>query len=92
MIVIDKAILHILDFNAGMTVYSDEELPRADSIDTFLYKHLEKAWGSQDAKPGDFYEDSAFKTQLTAYLQDEIDFVTFSQAITKTLENAFGAR
>ena len=49
MVVIDKAILHILDFNSGMTVYSDEELTVQDSIETFLHKHIEKAWGSQDA-------------------------------------------
>ena len=36
MIVIDKAILHILDFKSGMTVYSDEELTVQGSIETFL--------------------------------------------------------
>ena len=42
MIVIDKAILHILDFNSGMTVFSDEELTVENSIETFLLKHIEK--------------------------------------------------
>ena len=52
MIIIDKAILHILDFNSGMTVYSDETLTVQDSIETFLLKHIEKAWGSQDTRRG----------------------------------------
>ncbi|SFT35430.1 Nucleoid-associated protein YejK [Selenomonas sp. GACV-9] len=89
MIIIDKAILHILDFNSGMTVYSDEELTVKDSIETFLYKHIEKSWGSQDAKPGTFYDDSAFQQTLGAYLSGEMGFVPFSKEITKTLEEAF---
>ena len=89
MIIIDKAILHILDFNSGMTVYSDEELTVQDSIETFLYKHIEKSWGSQDAKPGTFYEDSAFQEKLNAYLSGEMSFVPFSKEITHTLEEAF---
>lgn len=89
MIVIEKAILHILDFNSGLTVYSDVELEPADSIQTFLLKHLERSWGSQDAKPGTFYEDSAFKKQLAAYVGGELSFVDFSKQIGKTLEDAY---
>lgn len=89
MIIIDKAILHILDFNSGMTVYSDEELTVKDSIETFLYKHIEKSWGSQDAKPGTFYDDSAFQQKLNDYLSGEMSFVPFSKEITHTLEEAF---
>ena len=89
MIVIEKAILHILDFNSGMTVYSDVELEPTDSIQTFLLKHLERSWGSQDAKPGTFYEDSAFKKQLAAYVGGELSFVDFSKQIGKTLEDAY---
>ena len=40
MIIIDKAVLHIMDLNSGMTVYSDEELSIKDSIETFLLKHI----------------------------------------------------
>ena len=45
MIIIEKAILHILDFHSGVTVYSDTELPVKDSIETWLLKHIERAWG-----------------------------------------------
>lgn len=37
MIIIEKAILHILDFHSGVTVYSDTELPVKDSIETWLF-------------------------------------------------------
>ena len=89
MIIIDKAILHILDFNSGMTVYSDEELTVQDSIETFLLKHIEKSWGSQEAKPGTFYDDSSLQKLLEEYISGEMSFVPFSKAITHVLEDAF---
>ena len=89
MIIIDKAILHILDFNSGMTVYSDEPLTVQDSIETFLLKHIEKAWGSQDAKPGTFYDDSHCRELLGQYLSGDMAFVPFSKELTKKLEEAF---
>ncbi|MFV0635789.1 nucleoid-associated protein [Mitsuokella sp. WILCCON 0060] len=89
MILIDKAILHILDFHSGVTVYSDEPLTVADSIETYLLKHIEKAWNSQEAKPGTFFDDSAFKQKVEAYKKGELDFVEFSKQIGKTLEDAF---
>ena len=89
MIIIDKAILHILDFNSGMTVYSDEELTIQDSIETFLLKHIEKSWGSQEAKPGMFYDDSSFQKMMDEYLAGDMSFVPFSKAVTHMLEDAF---
>ena len=89
MIIIEKAILHILDFHSGVTVYSDTELPVKDSIETWLLKHIEKAWGSQDAKPGSFYDDSAFLRQIGSYAAGELGFIDFSKQIAKTLEDAF---
>ena len=89
MIIIEKAILHILDFHSGVTVYSDTELPVKDSIETWLLKHIERAWGSQDAKPGTFYDDSAFLKQIASYDAGELGFIDFSKQIAKTLEDAF---
>lgn len=89
MIIIEKAILHILDFNSGITVYSDELLTMQDSIETFLLKHIEKSLGSQDAKTGTFYEDSSFQEQLQSYLQGKTDFIAFSKETAHTLEEAF---
>lgn len=88
MIIIEKAILHILDFHSGVTVYSDAELPVKDSIETWLLKHVERAWGSQDAKPGTFFQDSAFLKELQDYESGTLDFVALSKAIAKTLDDA----
>ncbi|MDD7203333.1 MAG: nucleoid-associated protein, partial [Coriobacteriaceae bacterium] len=87
-IIIEKAILHILDFHSGVTVYSDAELPVKDSVETWLLKHVERAWGSQDAKPGTFFRDSAFLKELQDYESGTLDFVALSKAIAKTLDDA----
>lgn len=87
--IINKAVLHILDFNSGLTVYSDEELSLGDSIETFLLKHLEKSWGSQDAKPGKFYDDSSLPVKIKSYLEGEMNFISLSKEIGHTLEDAY---
>ena len=88
MIVIDKAILHILDLNSGMTVFSDEVLSMENSIETFFLKHIEKSFLSQEAKPGRFYDDSECKKDMMSYVSGELDFVAFSKALAKRLEQA----
>ena len=88
MIVIDKAILHILDCTTGQTTLSDEMLTVEGCVGDFLLKHIEKTMSSQDAKKGVFYEDSEFKRQLEAYLSDEMDFVAFSRYAAETLDKA----
>lgn len=81
MAIINKAILHILDFNSGVTVFSQQELEIKNSVETFLTKHLEKAYGDPGAKTGRFYPDSGFKKQLAAYLGGDLDFIGFSAYI-----------
>lgn len=88
MIVINKAILHILDFDAGSTIFSDEELDTSGSIGDFLIKHVEKTVGSQASRPGKFYEDSECKKLIEAYISGELDFVRLSKQLAHTLEQA----
>lgn len=85
MIVIEKAILHILDFNGGEPVLSNQELGLEFSTMEFLTKHIEKTIGSQNAKTGTFYADSDFSKLLEAYLKQEKAFVEFSQEIATAI-------
>lgn len=88
MIIIHRSILHILDFNSGLTVFSDQELLIENSVETFLLKHIEKSYADQNAKKGTFYEDSTFKEQLHLYLKEESTFIDFSKYIVKTVYTA----
>jgi len=53
MIGINRAILHILDFNSNLTVFSEQELALGDgSVAPYLMKHLERSFCDAALKPG----------------------------------------
>lgn len=86
MIIINKAILHILDFNSGVTVFSDSELRVENSVETFLLKHIERSYHDQSLKSGIFYEDSIFKRKLAEYTKEStLTFTDFSRFIVETM-------
>ena len=64
MIIINHSILHIFDFNSGVTVFSYKELAIENSVEIFLLKHLEKSFTDTNLKTGNFYETSPFKASL----------------------------
>ena len=88
MVILAKAVLHILDFQGGEPVLSAQELALEDGIREFLTKHIEKTIHSQDAKTGKFYENSEFNTMLQAYLEEKSSFVEFSRQIAEILYKA----
>ena len=79
LININRAILHILDFKSGVTVFSQQELDReSNSVISFLTKHIEKSYTGQNAKSGTFYPNSKFKSQMSEYIAGTLDFISFS--------------
>jgi hypothetical protein len=81
--------LHILDFNSGITVFSEQELEiKSDSVITFLTKHLERSANDQNSKAGVFHPNSKFKRQLTDYIEERIDFIRFSVEIAEAMHSA----
>jgi len=81
--------LHILDFNSGMTVFSEQELEmKNDSVITFLTKHIEKSYNDQNSKAGVFRSDSNFKRQLADYIDGKLDFIGFSLSIAELMHSA----
>lgn len=89
MIIINKAILHILDFNSGVMVFSDRELTVENSVETFLLKHIEKSYQDQSLKSGVFYEDSIFKQKLAEYTKEStLTFIDFSRYIVEVMYTA----
>lgn len=89
LLIINRAILHILDFNSGITVFSEQELDiKSDSVMTFLTKHLERCYHDQKAQSGTFYPNSKFKEQLSDYLADSLDFINFSTYVAELMYSA----
>ncbi len=89
LIIVNRAILHILDFNSGITVFSEQELEIGnDSVNTFLTKHIERSYNDQNSKAGVFYPDSQFNRQLSDYVDGKLDFIRFSAAIAELTHTA----
>ena len=85
MVVIEKAILHILDVNESNEVFSDDLLEMNEATAEFLIKHVEKTISSQDAKKGSFYGNSEFKVMLDGYIGGEMEFIDFSRQVAGAL-------
>lgn len=89
LITIHRAILHILDFHSGVTVFSQQELDKeSNSVVTFLTKHIEKSYTGQNAKSGSFHPNSRFKSQLADYLGGGLDFISFSVYVAEAMNTA----
>jgi hypothetical protein len=85
---ISKGILHILDFNSGMCLLSQEELDFSrGEVDTYLEKHIEKAQGDSGNKAGMFYESSEFKLRFQKYLSEQMEFSEFTAFVGNSLYN-----
>ena len=79
-----RAIVHILDANSGVSVYSEEELDVTDaSINSFITKHIEKVFEDASMRNAEFSENSGFKYHLAEYIKDENYFITMSKFIAQ---------
>lgn len=79
--IIRKAILHIMDFNSDICVFSQKELDISDyGTGEFIEKHLSRLMEDGGKKKGEFLEYSVLKQTLERYLSGGIDFTEFSTA------------
>lgn len=86
---VKNAILHILDANSGVSVFSDTELDVSDaSINNFITKHIEKIYEDSGLRSGEFAENSGFKYHLTEYINGETDLQHFSLFIAERIYDA----
>ncbi|HIT84359.1 MAG TPA: nucleoid-associated protein [Candidatus Ornithomonoglobus intestinigallinarum] len=71
---IKHAILHILDANSGVTVYSDAELDVSDAgVNNFLTKHIDKLYEGAGLRRGEFNSGSGFLYHVKEYLEQPED-------------------
>ena len=87
-----KAILHILDTNSGINVFSDEELDTENAeINNFITKHIEKIYESAALRPAEFKETSGFRAKIEQYKAGETDFTALSKNAAERLYDAITA-
>ncbi|MDR0843498.1 MAG: nucleoid-associated protein [Acidobacteriota bacterium] len=85
---INNAILHILDFNSGVTVFSEKELEIGNEVvNSFLSKHIERALLDANLKSGTFSNNSSFKNKIANLLTDKTSFIEISTAISQEVLN-----
>lgn len=86
---INHAILHVLDFESAVNVFSQCELDLEDNraCRQFVTTHLRRARQSGDNKRGTFAEDSAFAGELKNYFFGEREFIDLSQQVAEFISN-----
>ncbi len=84
-----KAILHILDTNSGMGVFSDELLDVSDAqISTFITTHIEKLYESAALRKANFKDASGFRAKIEQYNSGDITFAELSKNAAERLYDA----
>lgn len=83
LIEVKRAILHILDLNSGVPVFSDEDLDR--EIFEFLQKHLEKAWKDPAAHNSAIGQVNPVRMKLEEYEQNSDCFAVMTQEFAQKL-------
>ena len=86
---INHAILHVLDFESAVNVFSQCELDLEDNraCRQFVTTHLRRARQSGDNKRATFAEDSAFAGELKNYFFGEREFIDLSQQVAEFISS-----
>ncbi len=86
-LILHAAVLHILDFRTGASVYSEQVLDLEDEmIFGYVMHQMVRASNDMQNREGIFREDSAMKNLLEQYAEGELDFLTFSMQAAKNAE------
>ena len=89
MINIKSAVLHILDFNSGLAVYSQEPLNLTESdCLPYIERHLEKSFFDERLKTGIFHEGSEFRPLIEDYISNRRDLISISEQAAKVIYDA----
>lgn len=83
---INHAVLHVLDFDSAVNVFSERELDLdTRAARTFVSRHLLRARSAADNRLGSFAEQSAFAGEIKRYLFGEREFLDLTLDIAEFL-------
>lgn len=84
MLKVSQAILHVFDFDAGSTFFSDYPLDlTVRQTRSYVQRHLRKISSNAESKHGSFSPESGFAAELARYLSGGREFVEFSVEIAQ---------
>ena len=75
MFKINHAVLHVFDFVSCVNVFSEDELDLTNkNVKSYVMRIARHALGGMDNRRGEFFPDSGFAAELSAYFKGERDF------------------
>ena len=84
MLKVDRAILHVFDFDSGSTYLSERPLDlTVRATRSYVQRHLRKISANAESRHGAFAPDSGFAAELQRYFAGEREFVEFSVEIAQ---------
>lgn len=84
---INSAILHILDFSSDTVVYSDTTLNLEDTIISYyVKKKTDSIMNDVRVQEAKFNKGSSFKELVDSFTSNDVNFVEFTEKVTKKLE------
>lgn len=84
---INSAILHILDFSSDTVVYSDTTLNLEDTIiSSYVKKKTDSIMNDVRVQEAKFNKGSSFKELVDSFTSNDVNFVEFTEKVTKKLE------
>lgn len=85
--IINKSILHIMNFSNELCVFSQTEMENLadEDIYSFIAKHIEKVCNDAAQQTGSIFRDSEFRANMEKYCIGENSLVGFSVYIAEKL-------
>lgn len=83
MIQVKRAILHILDLNSGVPIFSDIDLDR--ELFDYIQKHIEKSWKDAAAHSSKLGDVNPIRRKLEQYQADDTVFQAITQEMADKL-------
>ncbi len=85
-ITIEKAVLHVLDANAGMPVISKRELEISPDLMEYIAKHIDKLTDDSNKKNAEFDgEYNSFRELAGRLADNEEEFLTVTESIANMM-------
>ena len=91
MFKINHAVLHVFDFVSCVNVFSEDELDLTNkNVKSYVMRIARHALGGMDNRRGEFFPDSGFAAELSAYFKGERDFVDLSVQVAQFMSDELG--